>query len=140
MSRSVTLIQYSNLSFVLSINTKEPDFGGFVSVSLCVNTFAYSLCFFCQIINDPSGNSFIQNPFAPQKDRALSVSCYNRTPEQNTALGIQVRIREAGITDKSRFYFVLAFGNKARFSIINNCHMLNTLLNSYSSCSLCSHY
>ncbi|XP_060764687.1 zinc finger protein ZPR1 [Neoarius graeffei] len=44
---------------------------------------------FTLIINDPSGNSFIQNPFAPQKDQALSVSHYKRTPEQKTALGIQ---------------------------------------------------
>ncbi|KAG7322341.1 hypothetical protein KOW79_013687 [Hemibagrus wyckioides] len=44
---------------------------------------------FTLIINDPSGNSFIENPFAPQKDQALTVSYYKRTPEQNTALGIQ---------------------------------------------------
>ncbi|MCI4388289.1 hypothetical protein PGIGA_G00084030 [Pangasianodon gigas] len=44
---------------------------------------------FTLIINDPSGNSFIENPFAPQKDQALSVSHYKRTPEQNSALGIQ---------------------------------------------------
>uniref|UniRef100_A0A4W4FXD3 Zinc finger protein 259 n=1 Tax=Electrophorus electricus TaxID=8005 RepID=A0A4W4FXD3_ELEEL len=46
---------------------------------------------FTLIIDDPSGNSFIENPFAPQKDQALSVSHYKRTPEQNAALGIQVR-------------------------------------------------
>uniref|UniRef100_A0A4W4G0V9 Zinc finger protein ZPR1 n=1 Tax=Electrophorus electricus TaxID=8005 RepID=A0A4W4G0V9_ELEEL len=44
---------------------------------------------FTLIIDDPSGNSFIENPFAPQKDQALSVSHYKRTPEQNAALGIQ---------------------------------------------------
>ncbi|XP_076876607.1 zinc finger protein ZPR1 [Brachyhypopomus gauderio] len=44
---------------------------------------------FTLIIDDPSGNSFIENPFAPQKDQALSVSHYKRTPEQNIALGIQ---------------------------------------------------
>ncbi|KAK3522018.1 hypothetical protein QTP70_021385 [Hemibagrus guttatus] len=38
---------------------------------------------FTLIINDPSGNSFIENPFAPQKDQALTVSYYKRTPEQN---------------------------------------------------------
>lgn len=47
---------------------------------------------FClQIIDDPSGNSFIENPFAPQKDTALSVTYYTRTAEHNTALGIGVR-------------------------------------------------
>ncbi|KAI5629227.1 zinc finger protein ZPR1, partial [Silurus asotus] len=44
---------------------------------------------FTLIIDDPSGNSFIENPFAPQKDQALSVSYYKRTAEQNTALGIE---------------------------------------------------
>ncbi|KAF5895121.1 zinc finger protein ZPR1 [Clarias magur] len=44
---------------------------------------------FTLIINDPSGNSFIENPFAPQIDQALSVSHYKRTPEENAALGIQ---------------------------------------------------
>lgn len=47
---------------------------------------------FClQIIDDPSGNSFIENPFVPQKDTALSVTYYNRTAEHNAALGIEVR-------------------------------------------------
>ncbi|ROL54311.1 Zinc finger protein ZPR1 [Anabarilius grahami] len=43
---------------------------------------------FTLIIDDPSGNSFIENPFAPQKDTALSVTYYTRTAEHNTALGI----------------------------------------------------
>uniref|UniRef100_A0A8B9JJJ0 Zinc finger protein ZPR1 n=1 Tax=Astyanax mexicanus TaxID=7994 RepID=A0A8B9JJJ0_ASTMX len=43
---------------------------------------------FTLIIDDPSGNSFIENPCAPQKDQALSVSYYKRTPEQNASLGI----------------------------------------------------
>ncbi|TSK16159.1 Zinc finger protein ZPR1 [Bagarius yarrelli] len=44
---------------------------------------------FTLIINDPSGNSFIENPLAPQKDQALTVSYYKRTPEHNAALGIE---------------------------------------------------
>ncbi|XP_066507299.1 zinc finger protein ZPR1 [Hoplias malabaricus] len=44
---------------------------------------------FTLIIDDPSGNSFVENPFAPQKDQSLSVSFYKRSPEQNAALGIQ---------------------------------------------------
>ncbi|XP_036450480.1 zinc finger protein ZPR1 [Colossoma macropomum] len=44
---------------------------------------------FTLIIDDPSGNSFVENPFAPQKDQSLSVTHYKRTPEQNAALGIQ---------------------------------------------------
>ncbi|XP_067288848.1 zinc finger protein ZPR1 [Pseudorasbora parva] len=45
---------------------------------------------FTIVIDDPSGNSFIENPFAPQKDTALSVTYYNRTAEHNAALGIEV--------------------------------------------------
>ncbi|XP_062870145.1 zinc finger protein ZPR1 [Trichomycterus rosablanca] len=44
---------------------------------------------FTLIIDDPSGNSFIENPLAPQKDQSLTVVYYKRTPEQNVALGIQ---------------------------------------------------
>ncbi|XP_051542257.1 zinc finger protein ZPR1-like isoform X2 [Myxocyprinus asiaticus] len=45
---------------------------------------------FTLIIDDPSGNSFIENPFAPQKDKSLSVTHYKRTPQHNAALGIEV--------------------------------------------------
>uniref|UniRef100_A0A8C2FQX2 Zinc finger protein ZPR1 n=1 Tax=Cyprinus carpio TaxID=7962 RepID=A0A8C2FQX2_CYPCA len=46
------------------------------------------------IIDDPSGNSFIENPFAPQKDTALTVTHYKRTPEHNAALGIEAEEEE----------------------------------------------
>uniref|UniRef100_A0A8C7JVM8 Zinc finger protein 259 n=1 Tax=Oncorhynchus kisutch TaxID=8019 RepID=A0A8C7JVM8_ONCKI len=45
---------------------------------------------FTLVIDDPSGNSFVENPFAPQKDEALSVSHYKRTPQQDAQLGIKV--------------------------------------------------
>uniref|UniRef100_A0A673K022 Zinc finger protein 259 n=1 Tax=Sinocyclocheilus rhinocerous TaxID=307959 RepID=A0A673K022_9TELE len=44
---------------------------------------------FTLIIDDSSGNSFIENPFAPEKDMALTVTHYKRTPEHNAALGIE---------------------------------------------------
>ncbi|KAJ8280096.1 hypothetical protein GJAV_G00050490 [Gymnothorax javanicus] len=44
---------------------------------------------FTLVIDDPSGNSFVENPYAPQKDEALSVSYYKRTPEQDTQLGLK---------------------------------------------------
>ena len=40
-------------------------------------------------LDDPSGNSFIQNPFAPTKDPQLKVGHYRRSPEQDLALGLQ---------------------------------------------------
>lgn len=44
---------------------------------------------FTFIIDDPSGNSFIENPFAPQKDEALTVTLYRRSAEQDSLLGIE---------------------------------------------------
>lgn len=44
----------------------------------------------CQIIDDPSGNSFVENPHAPQKDHALVITHYNRTAQQEELLGLQV--------------------------------------------------
>lgn len=44
---------------------------------------------FTFIIDDPSGNSFIENPCAPQKDEALTVTQYRRSAEQDSLLGIE---------------------------------------------------
>ncbi|XP_073513192.1 zinc finger protein ZPR1 isoform X2 [Phyllobates terribilis] len=44
---------------------------------------------FTFIIDDPSGNSFVENPFAPQKDEALVVTHYRRSREQDSLLGIE---------------------------------------------------
>ena len=44
---------------------------------------------FTLIIEDPSGNSFVENPVAPQKDEALTVTRFKRTPQQDEQLGIQ---------------------------------------------------
>ncbi|XP_038833013.1 zinc finger protein ZPR1 isoform X2 [Salvelinus namaycush] len=46
------------------------------------------------VIDDPSGNSFVENPFAPQKDEALSVCNYTRTPQQDAQLGIKAEDEE----------------------------------------------
>ncbi|NXS13614.1 ZPR1 protein, partial [Neodrepanis coruscans] len=45
---------------------------------------------FTFIIDDPSGNSFVENPHAPQKDDALVVTHYRRTPQQAALLGLEV--------------------------------------------------
>uniref|UniRef100_A0A2K5R0X6 Zinc finger protein ZPR1 n=1 Tax=Cebus imitator TaxID=2715852 RepID=A0A2K5R0X6_CEBIM len=45
---------------------------------------------FTLIIDDPSGNSFVENPHAPQKDDALVITHYNRTRQQEEMLGLQV--------------------------------------------------
>jgi len=40
------------------------------------------------IIDDPTGNSFLENPFAPSKDPHLVVGHYSRTHKQDVDLGI----------------------------------------------------
>ncbi|KAJ6653190.1 hypothetical protein lerEdw1_010063 [Lerista edwardsae] len=45
---------------------------------------------FTFVLDDPSGNSFVENPHAPQRDEALVVSHYRRTAQQAAMLGIQV--------------------------------------------------
>lgn len=44
---------------------------------------------FTLIMEDPSGNSFIENPAAPQRDEALTVSRFKRTPQQDMQLGLR---------------------------------------------------
>ncbi|XP_057436587.1 uncharacterized protein LOC130729000 [Lotus japonicus] len=45
---------------------------------------------FTFIVDDPAGNSFIENPFAPASDPSLTTKFYERTPEQQTLLGYLV--------------------------------------------------
>lgn len=44
---------------------------------------------FTVVIEDPSGNSFVENPVAPQKDDNLTVSRFNRTVQQDISLGLR---------------------------------------------------
>ena len=43
------------------------------------------------ILDDPSGDSFIENPFEPKKDPNMTVTFYKRSKEQNEDLGINVK-------------------------------------------------
>lgn len=43
---------------------------------------------FTFILDDPSGNSFVENPYVPQDDPNLKVSHYERTTEQNLSIGL----------------------------------------------------
>ncbi|KAK1423671.1 hypothetical protein QVD17_18978 [Tagetes erecta] len=45
---------------------------------------------FTFIVDDPAGNSFIENPYAPSPDPSLSIDFYERTPEQQASLGYLV--------------------------------------------------
>lgn len=44
---------------------------------------------FTLVIEDPSGNSFVENPMAPQKDEALTVSHFQRTAQHDMQLGLR---------------------------------------------------
>lgn len=54
-----------------------------VNLNLCARGKKH----FTFIVDDPAGNSFVENPFAPDPDPLLSVKFYDRTPEQQAALG-----------------------------------------------------
>ena len=45
-------------------------------------------CPFTLILEDVSGNSFIENPFAPEEDPAMCISMFDRSKEQSEQLGI----------------------------------------------------
>ncbi len=44
--------------------------------------------FVLQVVDDPSGNSFVENLMAPQPDPCMSVEYYDRDTQQDAALGI----------------------------------------------------
>lgn len=51
------------------------------------------------VVDDPSGNSFVENPQAPDPDPSMSVRHYQRTAEQDTALGIMAASSEPSEQD-----------------------------------------
>ncbi|KAG9397117.1 ZPR1 zinc-finger domain [Carpediemonas membranifera] len=63
---------------------------------------------FTVILDDPTGNSFIENPHAPSKDPNLTHTPYARSDDQNLALGLNLAQERA-----------MAPGNKAA-AIMNN--------------------
>ncbi|EHB11532.1 Zinc finger protein ZPR1 [Heterocephalus glaber] len=57
---------------------------------------------FTLIIDDPSGNSFVENPHAPQKDDALVTTRYNRTLQQDEMLGLQAEAPQENLEEDLR--------------------------------------
>ena len=49
---------------------------------------------FTLVLDDASGNSFIENPLAPEQDPQMTVVHYTRQPEQDVKLGIQPAVEE----------------------------------------------
>ncbi len=59
---------------------------------------------FTVILEDPSGNSFIQNPNAPNKDIYMKTSFYPRTTEDYMAMGYnEDASREQAVLDVLKF-------------------------------------
>ncbi|XP_021754038.1 zinc finger protein ZPR1-like [Chenopodium quinoa] len=56
---------------------------------------------FTFVLDDPAGNSFIENPHAPSPDPSMSLHFYDRTPEQQTALGYLAASSQAGEPDEA---------------------------------------
>ncbi|KAL8490427.1 hypothetical protein ACS0TY_025585 [Phlomoides rotata] len=56
---------------------------------------------FTFILDDPSGNSFIENPCAPSPDPTLTIKSYERTPEQQAALGYVADTSQKPILDET---------------------------------------
>ena len=48
------------------------------------------IMFVLKIVDDPSGDSFIENPSAPNKDPNLVISYYKRNKEQSEFIGLTV--------------------------------------------------
>jgi len=60
--------------------------------------------FMWQILDDPSGNSFVENPFAPVKDDALDVLHYVRTRQQDIDIGCVV----CPLISCNNFWFIVS--------------------------------
>ena len=43
---------------------------------------------FTFVLDDISGNSYVENPLAPKSDDAMTITKYERTKEQNQLLGL----------------------------------------------------
>ncbi|KAJ0917804.1 putative Zinc finger, ZPR1-type, ZPR1, A/B domain-containing protein [Helianthus annuus] len=52
---------------------------------------------FTFILDDPAGNSFVENPFAPSPDPSLSIEFYERTREQDASLGYVFESSESSV-------------------------------------------
>ena len=55
----------------------------------CLDVLFYGYIF-RKVVDDPSGDSFIENLNAPKKDPKLIQTYYRRNKEQNELLGIEV--------------------------------------------------
>jgi len=68
---------------------KDPETAAKLQIFIYkLNSYADGNIPFTVIVDDPAGNSFIENPCAPQTDPNLEVRYYKRNAEQNKLLGL----------------------------------------------------
>ena len=83
---------YTNLNLYHPARlAQDPELGNKIQSILDILESMYQGAYlpFTIVVDDPSGNSFIQNPNAPKKDQNLKIGFYPRTPEQDASLGLQ---------------------------------------------------
>ncbi|XP_045791093.1 zinc finger protein ZPR1-like [Trifolium pratense] len=71
---------------------------------------------FTFILDDPAGNSFIENPFAPSSDPSLTINFYDRTPEKQALLGYQAREEPHGSVGATAGHRAIAQSNSAEIA------------------------
>eukprot|EP01038_Epipyxis_sp_PR26KG_P014879 gene14879-20008_t len=83
-AKNLSYLQAERMSATPEIGAKVAD----VILNLTLMSEGLKLPFHV-MVDDPAGNSFLQNPYAPQNDANLVVRHYNRTAEQDISLGLQ---------------------------------------------------
>ena len=81
------------------VDSEEVNVHEVKSSAVCSTTFQS----FDIILDDPAGNSFIENPFAPKDDPFVTKTSYLRSPMQDLSLGLQPskEALDAGYIDES---------------------------------------
>lgn len=70
---------------------------------------------FTMVINDPAGNSFLENPSAPAKDPNIRLSTYTRTQEQDESLGLRHETAQYRDADDTNYAALLNMKHDENF-------------------------
>merc|ERR1712142_1241122 len=108
---------------------------------------------FTVVLEDITGNSFIENPFAPQVDPAITIERFTRTKEQDEQLGMTAPEEDEAEKKKeeeellNQVEEVIEFGGNCeacqtptpiRMKVVNIPHFKEVILMA-SSCDACGH-
>jgi zinc finger protein len=83
-ARNLGLCQEERMRVMPEVGAKVQE----VIVGLTMYATGINLPFTIHV-DDPSGNSFIENPHAPKQDPSMRIGFYQRTADQDVALGLQ---------------------------------------------------